>query len=376
MPELLPKNDVHRKIIHLDMDAFYASVETRDNPSLANKALIIGHDPRKYKGHGVVATANYIARQYGVHSAMPTAKAIRLVPEDKVVFVTPNFEKYRAVSQQVHDFMHELTDQVESVALDEAYLDVTENKLGSSSAIALASHLQQKIYRKIGLTSSFGVSYNKFLAKMGSEYAKPFGRTVILPSEAKNFLAKQKIENFPGIGKKTQEQFHEMGIFTGADLQKLSVRFLIDNFKKMGYAIALHAHGIDMRPVEADRRRKSIGIERTFESDIHSQDKALTTIRKFSKELAKKLLEKKVTASVIVLKIRSSQFETVTKRQKLEKPTNDAIEIFQAGKELYNKAPDFLEDGIRLLGITGTDLKNKNYEEVTLELFTEDNNLS
>lgn len=376
MPELLPKNDVHRKIIHLDMDAFYASVETRDDSSLANKALIIGHDPREYKGHGVVATANYIARQYGVHSAMPTSKAIRLVPEDKVAFVVPNFDKYRAVSQQVHDLMHELTDQVESVALDEAYLDVTENKLENSSAITLASRLQQKIYRKTGLTSSFGISYNKFLAKMGSEYAKPFGRTIILPSEAKSFLAKQKIENFPGIGKKTQEQFHEMGIFTGADLQKVSVRFLIDNFKKMGYAIALHAHGIDMRPVEADRRRKSIGIERTFESDIHSQDKALTTIRKFSQELAKKLLEKKVTASVIVLKIRSSQFETVTKRQKLEKPTNEAIEIFQAGKELYNKAPDFLEDGIRLLGITGTDLKNKNYEEVTLELFTEDNNLS
>lgn len=376
MPELLPKNDTHRKIIHLDMDAFYASVETRDNPALANKALIIGHDPRQYHGHGVVATANYLARQYGVHSAMPTAKAIKLVPKDKVFFVAPNFEKYRAVSQQVHDLMHELTDQVESVALDEAYLDVTENKLGSDSAIILASQLQQNIYRKTGLTSSFGVSYNKFLAKMGSEYAKPFGRTIILPNEAEDFLAKQKIENFPGIGKKTQEQFHELGVFNGADLRKLSVRFLIENFKKMGYAIALHAHGIDMRPVQADRRRKSIGIERTFGTDIHSEDEALTTIRKFSQELAKKLQEKKVTANVIVLKIRSSQFETVTKRQKLDKSTNQAIEIFQAGKELYNKAPNFLEEGIRLLGITGTDLKNKNYEEVTLELFTHEKDLS
>ena len=375
MPELLPKNDTHRKIIHLDMDAFYASVETRDNPALATKALIVGHDPRKYNGHGVVATANYLARQYGVHSAMPTAKAIKLVPKDKVFFVTPNFEKYRTVSQQVHDLMHELTDQVESVALDEAYLDVTANKLEIDSAITLASHLQQNIYRKTGLTSSFGVSYNKFLAKMGSEYAKPFGRTIILPSEAEDFLAKQKIENFPGIGKKTQEQFHALGVFDGADLRKLSVRFLIENFKKMGYAIALHAHGIDMRPVQADRKRKSIGIERTFESDIHSQDEALTTIRKFSQELAKKLREKKVTANVIVLKIRNSQFETVTKRQKLDRPTNQAIEIFQAGKELYNKAPDFLEEGIRLLGITGTDLKNKNYEEVTLELFTQDKDL-
>ncbi|MBD5429975.1 DNA polymerase IV [Lactobacillus sp.] len=375
MLELLPENDTHRKIIHLDMDAFYASVEIRDNPALANKALIIGHDPRKYHGHGVVATANYTARQYGVHSAMPTAKALRLVPEDKVRFVTPNFDKYRAVSQQVHTLMHELTDQVESVALDEAYLDVTENKLNVDSAVVLANKLQQNIYRKTGLTSSFGVSYNKFLAKMGSEYAKPFGRTVILPTEAKAFLAKQKIENFPGIGKKTQEQFHELGIFNGGDLQQLSVRFLIKRFKKMGYAIALHAHGIDTSPVKSDRQRKSIGIERTFESNIHNQNEALTAIRKFSQELSKKLQDQKLTANVIMLKIRSNNFETITKRQKLDKSTNQAIEIFQTAKELYNKTPNFLEDGIRLLGVTGTDLKNKNYEEVTLELFTQDNDL-
>lgn len=371
MPELLPKNNTHRKIIHLDMDAFYASVETRDNPALANKALIIGHDPRKYNGHGVVATANYIARQYGVHSAMPTAKALKLVPKEKIVFVTPNFEKYRFVSRQVHELMHELTDQVESVALDEAYLDVTQNKLNLASPIALAGLLQQNIYRKTGLTSSFGISYNKFLAKMGSEYAKPFGRTIILPEDAKEFLAKQKIENFPGIGKKTQKQFHEMDVFTGKDLQNLPVRFLIQKFKRMGYAIAMHAHGIDLNPVAADRERKSIGIERTFEPNIYDQDQALTTLRKFSQELAQKLQERNLNASVVVLKIRNSEFETVTKRQKLSQPTNQAIELFQAGKELFTKVTHFLNDGIRLLGITGTDLKSKNYEEVSLELFTD-----
>ncbi|MBP2058566.1 DNA polymerase-4 [Lactobacillus colini] len=376
MPELLPKNDFHRKIIHLDMDAFYASIEMRDDPSLVNKALIIGHDPRKHNGHGVVATANYIARQYGVHSAMPTAKAMQLVPVDRVAFVKPNFNKYRAVSGQIHELMHELTDQVESVALDEAYLDVTKNKLGIDSAIELASHLQQKIYRETGLTSSFGVSYNKFLAKMASEYAKPFGRTVILADDALKFLAEQKIEQFPGIGKKTQKQLHDLGIYDGADLQKLPVRFLIGKFKKMGYAIALHAHGIDLNPVLSDRRRKSIGIERTFENNIHSQDQALTIIRKFSHELSQKLKNKKVSANVVVLKIRSNSFETITKRQKLDQPTNQALEIFLAGKELYSQVPNFLEDGIRLLGLTATNLESKNYEEVPLELFTDSNILS
>lgn len=185
---LLPQNDIHRRIIHLDMDAFYASVETRDHPELKNKALVVGQDPRHNGGHGVVATCNYHARKYGVHSAMPAIQAVHLVPEEELVFIRPNFEKYHRVSAQVHSFMHEITDLVESVALDEAYLDVTHNKIGQESSVQLALDLQKKIKSKLGLNSSFGVSYNKFLAKMGSEYAKPFGRTVILPDEALNFF--------------------------------------------------------------------------------------------------------------------------------------------------------------------------------------------
>ncbi len=256
MDRLLPKNDTSRKIIHLDMDAFYASVEMRDNPSLANKALIIGQDPRLNNGHGVVATANYVARKFGVHSAMSTMKALKLVPESEVVFLKPNFEKYRSVSSQIHELMYEMTDQVESVALDEAYLDVTQNKLGAYSALELAIRLQKKIFKEVHLNSSFGISYNKFLAKMGSEYAKPFGRTVILPNEAKIFLSQRKISDFPGIGERTQQQLKELGVKNGSDLQKLDTEFLIKKFKKMGYVIAQHAHGIDLNPVVKKRKRK------------------------------------------------------------------------------------------------------------------------
>lgn len=253
--DLLPKNNTSRKIIHIDMDAFYASVEMRDNPAIRDKAVLIGGDPKKNNGHGVVATANYIARQYGAHSAMPTAKAMRLIPADKLVIVEPHFEKYRAVSAQIHRLMHVITDKVESVALDEAYLDVTENKLHIANPIRLGSILQEQIYRKVGLTSSFGVSYNKFLAKMGSEYAKPFGRTIIRSETALDFLAKQKIGNFPGIGPKTQERLEAMGVYTGADLKEVPTDVLIKKFNRMGYVIAQHAHGIDLRPVVTDSER-------------------------------------------------------------------------------------------------------------------------
>lgn len=351
------------------MDAFYASVEMRDNPSLRNKALIIGHDPRLNNGHGVVATANYHARKYGVHSAMSTMKALKLVPESEIVFVNPDFEKYHAVSDEVHKLMHELTDTVESVALDEAYLDVTNNKLNSNSALELATELQEKIYKTSGLTSSFGVSYNKYLAKMGSEYAKPFGRTLILPNDAISFLSKHKIEDFPGIGKKTQEKLHEMGVFTGEDLQKLDVNFLITEFKKMGYYMAQHIHGIDLSPVQADRPRKSIGIERTFEPNIFDQNRILTILRSYSNNLAQKLEERNLSAENITIKLRNSKFETITRSRKLDRPSQDPIEFFQSAKELLNGSEDFLDDGIRLIGLSVGDLQDSGYEEISLELF-------
>lgn len=369
--DLLPKNNTSRKIIHIDIDAFYASVEMRDNPAIRNKAVLIGGDPKKNNGHGVVATANYIARQYGAHSAMPTAKAMRLIPADKLVIVEPHFEKYRAVSAQIHRLMHVITDKVESVALDEAYLDVTKNKLHIANPIRLGSILQEQIYRKVGLTSSFGVSYNKFLAKMGSEYAKPFGRTIIRSETALDFLAKQKIGNFPGIGPKTQERLEAMGVYTGADLKEVPTDVLIKKFNRMGYVIAQHAHGIDLRPVvtDSERNRKSIGIERTFNQSLFDENEALTKLRAYSGELEKSLRERHFLANCVVLKVRDINFKTITKRRKLKRGTNDKIVIYDTGRALFETEKEMLATGIRLLGLTVTDFEEHPVENISLDIF-------
>ncbi len=363
---LLPKNDIHRRIIHLDMDAFYASVEMRDHPEYRKKALVIAHDPREHNGHGVITTANYVARKYGVGSAMPAIKAVQKVPADKLVFLPPDFEKYRSVSAQVHEIMHEVTDKIQSVSLDEAYLDVTQNKLGDYSTIQLGNYMQQKIYKETGLTCSYGASYNKFLAKMGSEYAKPFGKTLILPEEAKDFLARQDISKFHGVGKKTQLILRELGINTGADLQAKSVKYLIDHFKKMGYVMAMHSRGIDLSPVEWQRQRKSIGKERTFEPSVFEEQKALTLLRGYSSDIANILMTQNVKTKCIVLKIRDTDFYTVTRRRMLKSSTRDAHEIYQEAKDLFEELPEFLEKGIRLLGVSVTSLEQEKYQETNL----------
>ena len=369
--DLLPKNDIHRKIIHLDMDAFYASVEMRDNPELKNKALVIAHDPREYNGHGVIATANYLARQYGINSAMPAIEAVRKIPKDKLVFVTPNFDKYRHVSAQVHEIMHAVTDQVESVALDEAYMDVTNNKLGNFSAIELGCYMQERIYKELHLGASFGVSYNKFLAKMGSEYAKPFGRSVLLPQEAVAFLADQPIKKFPGVGKKTQGTFKELGLQTGRDLQQLSVKKLTSLFGKFGYQLALHAHGIDFSPVKAQRKRKSIGRENTYLPVLFDQNEILRNLRNFAEVISKQLKEKKLQGKVVTIKVRTPDFVTKTKRQTLPKFTSDEQVIYQASYELLRQV-DYQTAGIRLLGISVSQLESIRYAEINLGLFSTD----
>lgn len=367
---LLPKNDIHRRIIHLDMDAFYASVEVRDHPEYRKMAVIVGQDPRTNNGHGVIATANYIARKYGVHSAMPSIKALQLIPHNRLIIIQPNFDKYRKASSEIHELMHEYTDLVQSVSLDEAYLDVTENKKGITSAIVLASELQSRIYHELGLTCSFGVTYNKFIAKLGSEYAKPFGRAVILPEEAQNFLDSKQIDAFPGIGPKTQAKLHEMNIFTGKDLRKTSVRTLVQTFKRAGYIIAEHAHGIDLSPVipDSEQNRKSIGVERTYEPVLHSEQEALSKLRQYSERVALELQKRDFYAKTVVLKIRNNAFETSTRRAKLDKPSSNEIEIYNTIRNLFtnNQERQYLNDGIRLLGVTATDFIKKNYQQVDL----------
>lgn len=351
------------------MDAFYASVEERDNPILKTKALVIAHDPRKHHGHGVITTANYNARKYGVGSAMPAQKAVENIPRNELVFVEPDFTKYKAVSDQIHEVMHEVTDIVESVAFDEAYLDVTKNKLGNFTTIELAQYLQKEIFKKTQLTSSIGISYNKFLAKMASEYAKPFGRAIILPELAVEFLQTKDIAKFPGIGKKTQEIMRDLGINNGLDLQKQDIHFLLNHFKKAGYMYAQHAQGIDLREVEGFRKRKSIGKERTFEPAMVDRVDAIASLRDYAEQITASMVKRHFQTQTVVLKIRNPNFETITKRKTLAKPTQDVNVIYAAGVALFDDFPEFLDQGIRLLGLSATNFVEDQVEEITLPLF-------
>lgn len=364
--DFLPQNDYSRRIIHLDMDSFYASVEMRDNPALAKKAVVIAQNPLEHGGHGVVATANYRARKYGVGSAMAAIEAVRRIPPGELVFISPNFAKYHRVSDQVHQIMHRVTDQVQSVALDEAYLDVTKSKLPDKSPLELASYMQECIFKELHLTSSFGVSYNKFLAKMGSEYAKPFGRTYISPEDAPAFLNRQDIKEFPGIGQKTQAKLRELGVNTGKDLKDFGLDQLLSTFKKAGYYMALHAYGIDLSPVVSSRARKSLGMERTFEPEVYSFDQAENYLLKFCQKVAQELAAKGLVAGVIVLKLRDRNFKTITRRQKLAKPSQDPDLFYQVAKELLDKEPEFVEEGIRLLGVSAGELEAGRYQEINL----------
>ncbi|KAA8811475.1 DNA polymerase IV, partial [Lactobacillus crispatus] len=249
-----------------------------------------------------------------------------------------------------------------------AYLDVTHPKIEQESAVQIALDLQKRIRQEVGLNSSFGVSYNKFLAKMGSEYAKPFGRTVILPSEVQNFLAMQKIEKFPGIGPKTQEELHQIGVYTGADLQKVEVLTLIKKFKKMGYILAQHARGIDLRPVvtDSEANRKSIGMERTYEPAIYTEDEALTNIRNYCNHLEAALKKRNFKAGTVVIKVRNNNFDTVTKRKKLKTPSDSHLDFYDVARDLFEATSSFLDDGIRLLGVTVTDFEKKKYQSISL----------
>ena len=259
-------NDTSRKIIHIDMDAFFASVEERDNPDLKGKPVIIGSDPRKTGGRGVVSTCNYEARKFGVHSAMSSKDAYERCPQ--AIFISGNYQKYREIGMQIREIFRRYTDLVEPMSIDEAYLDVTENKLGIKSAIKIAKMIQYDIWQEVHLTCSAGVSYNKFLAKLASDYDKPKGLILVLPEDAQDFLKKLSIEKFHGVGKKSVEKLHQMSVFTGADLLEIPEMTLIDHFGRFGYDLYRKARGISNSPVRPNRIRKSIGSERTYSKTL------------------------------------------------------------------------------------------------------------
>lgn len=347
-------NDTSRKIIHIDMDAFFAAIEVRDHPDLKGKPVIIARDPRQSGGRGVVSTCSYEARAFGVHSAMSSKEAYERCPQ--AIFISGNYEKYQEVGRQVRAIFHRYTDLVEPLSIDEAYLDVTENKLGIPSAVKIAKLIQYDIWQELQLTASAGVSYNKFLAKIASDMEKPHGLTVILPEQAQDILSRLPIEKFYGVGKKSVEKLHDLAIYTGADLLQVSEMTLIDHFGRFGYDLYRRARGISNSPVKPHRVRKSIGKERTY-------GKLLYRLEDVQKELA--ILAQKVVVSLnkhhkigktIVVKIRYADFTTLTKRRTLEFPTDDAAVILRTAEEIFDAVGD-LSRGVRLLGLTVTNLE-------------------
>ena len=257
------------KIIHVDMDQFFAAVEQRDQPELRGKPIAVGHDAER----GVVSTASYEARRFGVHSAQSIQVAKRLCPQ--LIIVEPHFQRYKEVSAQLHEIFHDYTDLIEPISLDEAFLDVTENKRGIELGVDIAREIKQRIRKTTGLTASAGVSYCKFLAKIASDWRKPDGLTVIHPDRALDFIAQLRVEKIWGVGPKTAEKMHHMGIFTGLDLRNMSLSRLTQEFGKVGQIFYDFSRGIDNRPVISEWERKSVSCEQTFESDI-SENAAVT----------------------------------------------------------------------------------------------------
>lgn len=361
-----PKRDTSRKIIHVDMDAFFAAVEIRENPELKGKPVIIARHPKEFGGRGVVATASYEARKYGVHSAMSAKKALELCP--KGIFVPGRFSLYREVSDQIRDIFYRYTDIVQPLSLDEAYLDVTQNKKDIKSATLIARSIQQDIYNELQLTSSAGVSYNKFLAKLASDYKKPAGLTVVPPNRSHAFLMSLDIKDFPGVGEKTLEKMHENEIHTGQDLYDKTELELAQRFGKLGHSLFQRVRGIDDRPVEVERERKSIGKERTFSEDIVNDDEVRSFLRYISTEVFQALGAKEMHGKTVVLKVRYGDFETHTRRKTMLNYIEDEHELFGIAYNLWQDIGD-VERGIRLLGVTMTNLDPVYFENIPLPLW-------
>ena len=331
------------------MDAFYASVEQRDNPELEDKALAVGGGSER----GVVAAASYEARKFGVRSAMSGEVARRLCPH--LIFVKPRFSRYKEVSKVVHSIFYQYTDLVEALSLDEAYLDVTNNKKGIPSATLIAEEIRTKIHELTGLTASAGISINKFLAKVASDYNKPNGQKTIPPEEAINFLSDLDVRKFHGVGKVTAEKMYQKGWYTGADLRKQSLSNLEKHFGKAGQFYYDVVRGIHLSPVCAQRKPKSVGAERTFDKNISSEIFMVSRLEDIASVLDQRLLKTKISGKTITLKIKYSDFVTQTRSKTVPYYTADIALILEVAKELLFQ--EKLKNSVRLLGIALSNFK-------------------
>jgi DNA polymerase-4 len=342
--------DRPRKIIHVDMDAFYASVEQRDNPELRGKPVAVGGS----EARGVVAAASYEARTYGVHSAMPSVTAKRKCPD--LIFVKPRFDVYKFVSGQIREIFAEYTPLIEPLSLDEAYLDVTENLMGMDIATEIALEIRAKIKAATGLNASAGISYNKFLAKMASDLNKPNGQAVLTPKVGPRFVETLPVKKFHGVGPATAEKMHRLGIQTGADLKQRDLQFLVNHFGKSGPYFYGIARGIDERQVKPDRVRKSIGAEDTFAEDIHSFQPALEGLHPLVAKVWRYCDTHNIRAKTVTLKVKYSDFNQITRAKTADKPVASETEIEDIVRVLLQ--PIFpAQKGIRLLGVTLSSLE-------------------
>jgi DNA polymerase IV len=356
MSEIIP----NRKIIHVDMDAFYASVEQMDNPALRGKPIAVGGSENR----GVVAAASYEARKFGVRSAISGVMAKKNCPE--LIFVRPRFDRYKEISTKIHKIFYEYTDLVEPLSLDEAYLDVTNNKKGNPSATLLAQEIRQRIFNEVGLTASAGISVNKFVAKIASDYNKPNGQKTVNPNEVILFLEELPIRKFYGVGKVTTEKMYQLGIFTGVELKSKSLEFLEKHFGKSGSFYYNVVRGIHNSEVKSNRITKSVAAEHTFDVNLSSEIYMLEQLENIANALERRLKKHNVAGKTITLKIKYSDFTQQTRSKTLPYFISDKTLILEVVKELLYQ--ERMKDSVRLLGISLSNLNTEEKKFVVVQL--------
>jgi DNA polymerase-4 len=356
MSEPLP----YRKIIHIDMDAFYASVEQMDNPDLKGKPVAVGGAENR----GVVSAASYEARKFGVRSAISGVLAKKNCPE--LIFVSPRFDRYKEISKKIHKIFRDYTDLVEPLSLDEAYLDVTKNKKGNPSASLLAQEIRARIFNEVGLTASAGISINKFVAKIASDYNKPNGQKTVNPDEVISFLEQLPIQKFYGVGKVTAEKMFQLGIFTGSDLKTKPIEFLEKHFGKSGGFYYNVVRGIHNSEVKSNRITKSVAAEHTFDVNLSSEIFMLEKLERIAGELERRLKRHQVSGKTITLKIKYSDFTQQTRSKTMPYFISDKALILETVKELLYQ--EKMKESVRLLGISLSNLNTEIKKTIVVQL--------
>jgi DNA polymerase IV len=353
-----------RRILHCDMDCFYAQVHMRDDPSLRGKPVVVGGSPT---GRGVVAAASYEARVFGIRSAIPAARAIRLCPQ--AIFIKPDFQRYSRESQAIFEIFREMTPVVQPASLDEAYLDVTAEVGKFGSATAIAQEIRRRVRAERGLTVSVGVGPNRLIAKIASDFHKPDGLTVVRPRQVQEFLDPLPVRKIHGVGPATERVLHEMGIETVADLRSRDMEELQRRFGKFGAGLYEYARGIDERPVRTEWVRKSLGHERTYVQDLLQLEQMDAELQKLAERTFEDLVKKALQARTLTVKVRYPDFTTLTRARSLETPFSSGAQIAGLAMGLLRQTAA-AEKGVRLLGLTASHFESEDRRDlVQLPLF-------